>query len=67
MSDYEHRRRVVEEWVLTITDDPMNMKPFKYAFDEAWGAREAHSDAECTVHFVDPDELILRVEYDAPE
>lgn len=65
MADYTHTKRTVEEWVLKITDDPMNMKPFKYAFDEAWGARSEHADAECSVHFVDPDELILRVEYEA--
>lgn len=63
MADYEHTKRTVEEWTLTLTDDPMNMKPFMYAFEEAWGVRESVSDAECTVHFVDPDRLVLRVEY----
>lgn len=58
----EHTRKTVAQWEITLWDEPMDFNVLAGVITDA-KVYAAIPEATATFKFVDPDQLIIRVEY----
>lgn len=58
-----HETYSTQEWTIEILDDAMAFTDWRDAFDEAAELLREHPDGTGSVHFIDPNLMVIKVVY----